>query len=113
MVSNTENNKTIAKNTFYLYLRLKEELCQRDMMFEFSLSMTTDEVKSMFRLGDHDYMDDVYFHRSKFEKRFLIPSVEEISDLDKSLSLSWEKLKENRLVTGYLFKSITGFILIL
>ena len=76
-------------------------------MFEFSLSMTTDEVKSMFGLGDHDYMDDVYFHRSKFEKRFLVPSVEEISDLDKSLSLSWEKLKENRLVTGYLFKCST------
>ena len=91
-------------HTIYLYLKLKEEFFRRETMFECSLMMTTEELKAVFGLSGYDYHDVDGFNRCKFEKNFLISSIEDINGLDKSLSLEWEKVKENRLVTGYLIK---------
>ena len=91
----------------YLYLKLKEELNQRGMIFDFSLFMSTEQLKSVFGLEEYDYVGTEGFNRSKFEKIFLVSSVEQINRLDKSISLEWKKVKENRYVTGYLFECTT------
>lgn len=91
-------------HAIYLYLRIKEELAKREMTFDFSLYLTTAELKSVFGLGKYHYLDEDGFNRSKFEKNYLVSSVEDINQWDDSISLNWEKVKEKRLVSGYLFQ---------
>ena len=67
--------------------------------------MTTKELKDVFNMNKEDYMNKSgNFDRYNFEKFAIKNAVNELNAKVPGWRMRWEKVKNGKLVSGYLFE---------